>query len=128
MGIDLGGAAGVFEKTCFSMLAPAVKELLEAREFTDAILVGIEAHVCVQQTALDLLESGKRVHLCVDAISSQTLIDRACGLRRAERAGAILTTTESVMMELIRTKDHPSFKAISGCLKTNRAVDQLSPI
>eukprot|EP00310_Coccolithus_braarudii_P017456 CAMPEP_0183343656 /NCGR_PEP_ID=MMETSP0164_2-20130417/9520_1 /TAXON_ID=221442 /ORGANISM="Coccolithus pelagicus ssp braarudi, Strain PLY182g" /LENGTH=161 /DNA_ID=CAMNT_0025514523 /DNA_START=165 /DNA_END=650 /DNA_ORIENTATION=- len=118
----------VVEKTAFSMVCPGVKELLEHRDFTDAIVVGLEAHVCVQQTTLDLLSSGKNVHLCVDAISSQTCVDRACGLRRAERAGAMLTTTESVMMELIRSKDHPSFKAISGCLKTNRAENPLEPV
>ena len=63
--------------------------------------------------------------ICVDAISSQSPTDRACGLHRAAGAGAFLTTTESVMMELIRSKDHPSFKAISNTLKETRPAEPL---
>ena len=93
--------------------------------FLSAVIVGLEAHVCVQQTTLDLIASGYNVHICVDAISSQSPTDRACGLHRAAGAGAFLTTTESVMMELIRSKDHPSFKAISNTLKETRPAEPL---
>ena len=65
------------------------------------------------------------VHLCVDAVSSQTITDRSAGLHRAANAGALLTTTESVMFELIRSKDHPSFKAIASTLKETRPEDPL---
>ena len=92
---------------------------------TDAVIFGLEAHVCVQQTTLDLLEQGFNVHLCVDAISSQSTTDRSCGLRRAADAGALITTTESVMMELIRSKDHPNFKAISNTIKETRPAEPL---
>lgn len=121
--LDLSQAVCVAEKTDFSMIVPEVTPHLE--KMTDLILVGIEAHVCVQQTTLDLLEMGKQVHLCVDAVSSQTLTDRQCGLHRAAGAGAVLTTTESVMFELIRSKDHPSFKAISTTLKETRPAEPL---
>lgn len=87
--LDLTGEnahAEVFEKTCFTMLCPDVKERLAALDFTDVIIMGIEAHVCVQQTTLDLIEQGRNVHLCVDAVSSSTPTDRACGLHRAECA------------------------------------------
>jgi len=129
--LDLSWAkesGGVFEKTMFSMITPEVQAKLDALSFTDAIIIGLETHVCVQQTTLDLLSTCScNVHLCVDAISSQQIGDRACGIRRAERAGAFLTTTESVMMELIRSKDHPSFKAVSGMLKGPKyAEPQLS--
>lgn len=81
--------AEVFEKTTFTMLCPAVAaRLAEHSQVTDFVLVGIEAHVCVQQTTLDLLEQGFNVHLCVDALSSSTPVDRACGLHRAECARA----------------------------------------
>ena len=81
--------AEVFEKTTFTMLCPAVAaRLAEHKQVTDFVLVGIEAHVCVQQTTLDLLEQGFNVHLCVDALSSSTPVDRACGLHRAECACA----------------------------------------
>ena len=79
--------AEVFEKTSFTMLCPAVTaRLAELEKVTDFVVVGIEAHVCVQQTTLDLLEQGFNVHLCVDALSSSTPVDRACGLHRAECA------------------------------------------
>ena len=55
----------------------------------------------------------------------RSLTDRACGLRRAADAGAFVTTTESVIYELIRSKDHPSFKAISNCLKETRPAEAL---
>ena len=85
--LDVAGAnnhAEVFEKTCFTMVCPGVSERLAAIDFTDAVIVGIEAHVCVQQTTLDLIAMGRNVHLCVDAVSSSTPVDRACGLHRAE--------------------------------------------
>ena len=118
--------ASQVEKTDFSMIVPDVKQKLSTiAGLTDAVLCGIEAHVCVQQTSLDLLEMGINVHLCVDAISSQTLTDRSCGLHRASSAGAHLTTTESVLFELIRSKDHPSFKAISNAVKETRPDEAL---
>jgi nicotinamidase-related amidase len=123
--IDLSKAAGVYAKTDFSMVVPEVITKLDEFKPTDAILFGLEAHVCVQQTTLDLLARGCNVHVCVDATSSQTTTDRACGLHRASRAGAFLTTTESVMFELIRSKDHPKFKAIAGILKETRPEDPL---
>jgi len=120
--IDLAPAGkDVHEKTCFSMLCPGVKARLGELKPTDAVVFGLEAHVCVQQTVLDLLAMGCNVHLCVDAISSQQQVDRSVGLRRAERAGALLTSTESVLMELIRAKEHESFKAISGILKETKS-------
>ena len=76
-------SASVYAKTDFSMIVPEVSAKMSELKVTDAVLVGLEAHVCIQQTTLDLLEAGINVHLCVDAISSQSPTDRACGLRRA---------------------------------------------
>ena len=67
----------------------------EHKQVTDFVLVGIEAHVCVQQTTLDLLEKGFNVHLCVDALSSSTPVDRACGLHRAECAAPASPVTHA---------------------------------
>ena len=69
----------IVEKSKFSMVCPEVMELAGS-ELSSVILTGIEAHVCVQQTALDLLEMGVDVHLVVDAISSQRVIDRDTAL------------------------------------------------
>jgi len=117
--------ATVVAKTDFSMVVPEVQAKLDELKCTDAVIFGLEAHVCVQQTALDLIERGMNVHLCVDAVSSQSTTDRSCGLHRAACAGAFLTSTESVLMELIRSKDHPNFKAISTTLKETRPSDPL---
>ena len=63
--------------------------------------------------------------LVCDCRARRSLTDRAAGLRRTADAGAFVTTTESVLMELIRSKDHPSFKAISNCLKETRPAEVL---
>jgi len=123
--IDISGAACVVEKTDFSMAVPGITEKLHELQPTDVVIVGLEAHVCVQQTTLDLLASGYNVHLCVDAVSSQSTLDRACGLHRADRAGAFLTTTESLLFELLRSKDHPKFKSVQAILKETRPEEPL---
>ena len=121
--LDVTGAH-VFSKTDFTMYTSVSAKMAELK-VTDAVLVGLEAHVCIQQTTLDLLEAGINVHLCVDAISSQSPTDRACGLRRSSDAGAFVTSTESVCFELMRSKDHPNFKAISNAVKETRAAEPL---
>lgn len=116
----------VVAKNDFSMIVPEVTERLrDLSGISDAVICGLEAHVCVQQTSLDLLAMGINVHLCVDAVSSQKCIDRSCGLHRAAAAGAHLTTTESVLFELIRSKDSPNFKAISNAIKETRPDEEL---
>jgi nicotinamidase-related amidase len=114
-------AATIVEKTDFSMCVPQVVKVLKAHSsLTDVIICGIEAHVCVQQSTLDLIEMGYNVHLCVDAVSSSDSTGRAVGLHRCAGAGAYITSTESVLFELMRSKDHPNFKAISGLVKETR--------
>ena len=70
--VDLSKAAVCAAKTDFSMIVPEVSAKLTELKVTDAVIVGLEAHVCVQQTTFDLLTMGCNVHLCVDAISSQS--------------------------------------------------------
>ena len=78
-----------------------------------AVLVGMETHVCVAQTAFDLLAEGFTVFLPADAVSSRFDIDHATALRRLERAGAVPTTAEAVAFEWVRDAAHPQFKAVS---------------
>jgi nicotinamidase-related amidase len=110
-------ATPIFEKKLFSMLTPQVMDKLEnSTEFKDRdsyILMGIEAHVCVQQTCLDLLERGKQVHLIVDGVSSQQVIDREVALQRQQSAGAFLTSAQSAAFMLMQSADHPNFKTVS---------------
>jgi len=77
------------------------------------ILFGIEAHVCVQQTALDLLAKGYDVHVVVDATSSQSPLDREVALERMKGSGAFLTTAQSVAFMLMESAEHECFKTVS---------------
>lgn len=86
---------------------------LDQRGIAKVLVVGIEAHVCVQQTVLDLLAAGYRVYLAVDAIGARFDIDRETAFRRMDSAGATLTTTESAMFEWCERSGTPEFKEIS---------------
>ena len=77
-----------------------------------AVLCGLETHVCVAQTALDLLERGLDVFVVVDAVRSRHAIDHETALRRLESSGAILTTSEAVLFEWCRSAEHPQFQAV----------------
>ena len=81
------------------------------------IIAGIEAHICVQQTALDLLEKGYCVYIIADCISSRAETDLFYAEKRMEKAGAILTTMESVLFEMLGSADHPMRKEISNIVK-----------
>jgi nicotinamidase-related amidase len=80
-------------------------------------LAGIEAHVCVAQTALELLDRGFEVQVPADAVASRSKMDWEMALRRLESSGAVLTTTESVLFEWTEFSSHPQFKAISALVK-----------
>eukprot|EP00798_Chlamydomonas_sp_ICE-L_P028733 gene28733-31910_t len=114
--------AKTYQKTMFSMMIPEVEEQLKQMpEVKQILLLGIETHVCVQQTALDLLEKGFEVHVLVDGVSSQRAHDRAVGIQRMAQSGAFLTTSESVMFQLVQNAKHKDFKAISALVKEPRA-------
>ncbi|NDC53088.1 MAG: isochorismatase family protein [Planctomycetia bacterium] len=81
------------------------------------VLCGLETHVCVAQTALDLLARGLRVFVAVDAVAARHEIDHQVALRRLEAAGAILTTTEAILFEWLGDAAHPRFKAVQALVK-----------
>jgi nicotinamidase-related amidase len=87
------------------------------------LVAGIEAHVCVQQTVLDLLAGGYRVYVPVDAVGSRYEIDYQTGLRRMESAGATLTTTESALFEWCQVSGTPTFKKISALVREQPPAD-----
>jgi nicotinamidase-related amidase len=101
--------------------APGIAESLASSGVKHVTLAGIEAHVCIAQTALELLGLGYTVQVPVDAVSSRFAIDRDVALRRLERAGVILSTTEAVLFEWLGTAEHPAFKAISAMVKERTA-------
>ena len=106
------------EKNCFSAcgLEDFVKAL-ESAQRRQILLVGLEAHVCVYQTAINLLERGYHVEVVRDAVSSRTPENREIGLRRAERAGAQITSVEMALFELLARAGSPEFKEISKLVK-----------
>ena len=81
------------------------------------LICGIEAHVCVQQTVIDLLADGWRVYLAVDAVGSRFDVDYRTALGRMESSGATLTTTEAALFEWCQTADRPEFRQISRLVR-----------
>jgi nicotinamidase-related amidase len=95
-----GGCSGVFKD-------------LPAKGVRNVLVTGIETHVCVQQTVLDLLADGWRVYVAVDAMGSRFDIDHRTALQRMDSAGAVLTTTEAALFEWCDAAGTPEFKQIS---------------
>ncbi|MEK6235328.1 MAG: isochorismatase family protein, partial [Planctomycetales bacterium] len=92
------------------------RELLDRGVFR-LLIAGIECHVCVQQTALDLMTAGFRVYLAVDAVASRFDVDYQTALRRMDSAGVVLTTVESALFEWCRESGTPEFKQISALVR-----------
>lgn len=86
-------------------------------EALDVIIVGIEAHICVTQTTLDLLERGHRVYVVVDGVSSINPEERGVALARLRDAGAVVTSSESVLFEMLGDASRNGFKEVSGVVK-----------
>lgn len=90
---------------------------LKSQGIFKVLVCGIETHVCVAQSVLDLLSNGFRTFVAVDATSSRFAFDAEIALRRLDSAGATLVTTESALFEFCQTSEHPHFKAISKLVK-----------
>jgi nicotinamidase-related amidase len=99
----------VIEKSVFSAARADGFDLGGRRQ---AIVCGIETHVCVSQTVHDLLEQGIEVHVPADAVGSRHEIDYQRGLERMERAGAVVGTVEAALFELLERAGTPEFKAV----------------
>jgi nicotinamidase-related amidase len=97
------------EKTVFSA---ARADGFDLGDRSQAIVCGIETHVCVSQTAHDLLARGVEVHVPADAVGSRHELDYERGLQRLERAGAVISTVESALFELLGGASAPEFKAV----------------
>lgn len=109
------------EKTRFSACVDVVVEQLDAWRRGSVIVAGLEAHVCVLQTVLDLQATGRQCFVCTDAVSASQRDQIPYALRRMEQAGAVLTGVMSAMYELMGDKSHPAF---AGCLALAKLVQQ----
>ncbi|GAB1475782.1 hydrolase [Bacillota bacterium] len=106
------------EKTAFSAMGePVFKEVLKKTGRKTVILAGIEAHVCVLQTALDLIDAGYTVFLVNDCVASRSNSDRKFAQRRIAESGAVGTTYESVLFEILKGAREEGFKEISSLVK-----------
>jgi nicotinamidase-related amidase len=102
------------EKTVFSA---ARADGFDLRGAEQAIVCGIETHVCVSQTVHDLLADGIEVHVPADAVGSRHELDYECGLERMIGAGAVLSTVETALFELLERAGTPEFKAVQALIK-----------
>ncbi|XP_038608948.1 isochorismatase domain-containing protein 2 [Tachyglossus aculeatus] len=114
------GAGGLrpLSKTCFSMVTAEVERELGARPgLRSVLLCGIEAQACILSTTLDLLDRGLDVHVVADACSSRSQVDRLLALSRMRQSGAFVTTSESLILQLVRDAAHPRFKEVQKLLR-----------
>lgn len=111
-------ARGFVEKSCFSCCQeePFMTQLEESGR-REVLLCGIESHICVLQTALELRLQGFSVTCVADAVSSRTPYDKEIALRRMEQEGIRLSTVESVLFMLCGTAKHEQFRAISRLIR-----------
>lgn len=111
------GEMPVFEKMRFSACIDPVVQRLRELNRPNIIVTGVETHVCVQQSVLDLLGLGYTPFVCADAIGSRRALDREVALDRMRQAGAIVTTIESVIFELTNEAGTERFKQILRIIK-----------
>ncbi|EAW18500.1 putative isochorismatase family hydrolase [Aspergillus fischeri NRRL 181] len=125
------------DKTLFSMITPELDALLPNAKGgetpLDVIIVGIETHICITQTTLDLLERGHRVYVIVDGVSSMNKEERGVALARLRDAGAIVTSSEGILFEILGDAGRTEFKAVSGLVRetkeeTREAMEVFSKI
>jgi isochorismate hydrolase len=107
----------IFTKSKFSACVEELVDFLGTLNRPQVVLSGIEAHVCVQQTALDLLSAGYRPFVCADAVTSRRRTDAEMAMHRLRQSGAVITTTESAVFELLDSSSSPVFKEILGIIK-----------
>ena len=93
------------------------RSALEATGRRQVLLAGVEAHICVYQTTMGLRESGYEVHVVSDAVSSRTAENRTLALTRVRDLGAIVTSVEMALYELLRVADGERFKAVLRIVK-----------
>jgi nicotinamidase-related amidase len=103
----------------------AFTETLTA-DIESVLLCGLETHVCIQQTALDLLARGLTVFIAVDAVGSRHPLDHEIALRRLEASGALLTTTEAALFEWCHSAEHPQFQAVRKLVLADRSLGRAS--
>ncbi len=110
--------AEIFEKTAFSSCgAGAFAARLDELGVKQVVLCGLETHVCVNQTAHDLLDRGLQVHLLTDAVCSRFDENKTAGLEKMRASGVMSSSVEMALFELMRDAEHEKFKEIQALIK-----------
>lgn len=114
----LGPEVEPIEKVAFSCCAVgAFRSRLEATGARHVVLAGIEAHVCVLMSALDLLSEGYAVHVVADAVTSRTQANWRLAMAHLRQAGAVVTTTETVLFQLLGQADTEEFRELAKLIR-----------
>lgn len=113
----LEGLSPLPKRSFSSMREPVIREAFERMGRSQVILTGIETHVCIYQTAMDLLSSGNEVHVPEDAVSSRTSCNRRIGIEKIIRAGGHLTSAETAVFEMLGSSEGDEFRRISRLVK-----------
>jgi nicotinamidase-related amidase len=112
------GGTEYIEKSAFSALGAEVfVERLKSFGANKVILCGVETHVCVLQSSLDLIEQGIEVHLLTDCVASRFEHDKQAGLARMASGGVVSSSIEMALFELMKDSKHEKFKEIQGLIK-----------
>jgi nicotinamidase-related amidase len=116
--LNVLGPVHIHEKMTFSCCGSTdVESVILGAHGHAVIVMGVEAHICVQQTVLDVLGQGRSAIVVEDCISSRKENDKAIAVDRMRSAGAIVTTCESLLFELAESAEHPKFKELSALVK-----------
>ena len=112
------GEHKLFEKSCFSCCgSEPFMSYLEGTGRKQIVVTGIEAHVCINQTVHDLMEAGYQVHLVTDAISSRSQKNRETGIEKMLKSGAIPSSVETSLFEMLVEANTETFKAVQRLVK-----------
>jgi nicotinamidase-related amidase len=117
LGDALEGAERFEKRTLSALGAPGLAERVDELGRRHAIVTGIETHACISQTAHDLLDRGYAVHLPGDALSSRRPFEHEMAWAKMIRSGAHGSSVEQILLECLRSADHPAFKPVQALLK-----------
>ena len=108
------------KETFSCCLEPVFMDALTLLRRKQVIVTGIEAHVCVYQTVRELLKAKFEVYVLADAVSARAAVNKEIGLHRCQQEGAVLTTLEMTVTELLVSTKHPKFRDVMALLKENK--------
>ncbi|MCQ2502001.1 MAG: hydrolase [Lachnospiraceae bacterium] len=115
---DVAGTEEYIDKRTFSCWdTDEIRQAVEASGKKQVLLAGVESHICLLQTAIDLIDAGYDVFVVENCVSSRRLSDKETAIRRMMQTGVQVTSYESILFELMRTSTHPNFRLVSKLIK-----------